>query len=82
MLGRKVLMGVALGLVGGLVSGCGALTAASVLKQGAMWVGEEVIKKEYKEYKAQRQARKEEEARQRQGQPRETGRGTDSTPAR
>jgi uncharacterized membrane protein YebE (DUF533 family) len=59
-----------------LVSGCGAITAATVVKQGVMWAGKEVAKKGYQEYKAKRQAKKEEEARRREERAGRPGTGS------
>jgi hypothetical protein len=53
---RRALIAAVFGLAGLLVSGCGPLTAASVVKQGAMWAGKEVAKKGYEDYKARRHA--------------------------
>ena len=33
--------------------GCGAITAATVIKKGGMWLAKEAVKKGYKEFKAQ-----------------------------
>ena len=68
-----------LGVFALFVTGCGAITAASVVKQGAMWAGKQVAKKEYDEYKEQKRAQKQEEAQREQSAQYEARHGNGTT---